>query len=79
MLPDQLLLRIPGPSPIPPSVQRAMSQPMIGHRGADNGFAAADQAEIEARIRNRTRCTACDRQRYSRIGSGSSQHFQARR
>ncbi|WP_077306017.1 pyridoxal-phosphate-dependent aminotransferase family protein [Terribacillus halophilus] len=35
MLPDQLLLRIPGPSPIPPSVQRAMSQPMIGHRGAE--------------------------------------------
>lgn len=35
MLTDQQLLRIPGPSPIPPSVQRAMSQPMIGHRGAD--------------------------------------------
>ncbi|PAF35385.1 aminotransferase [Terribacillus saccharophilus] len=35
MLPDQLLLRIPGPSPIPPSVQRAMSQPMIGHRSAE--------------------------------------------
>lgn len=27
------ILRIPGPSPIPPSVQREMSQPMIGHRG----------------------------------------------
>ena len=35
MLTDQQLLRIPGPSPIPPSVQRAMSQPMIGHRGAE--------------------------------------------
>ncbi|MBE1554170.1 pyridoxal-phosphate-dependent aminotransferase family protein [Sporosarcina limicola] len=35
MLPDQQLLRIPGPSPIPPSVQRAMSQPMIGHRGQE--------------------------------------------
>ncbi|MGB5945912.1 pyridoxal-phosphate-dependent aminotransferase family protein, partial [Paenisporosarcina sp.] len=33
MLADQQILRIPGPSPIPPSVQRAMSQPMIGHRG----------------------------------------------
>lgn len=33
MLPDQLILRIPGPIPIPPSVQRAMSQSMIGHRG----------------------------------------------
>ncbi|WP_404451279.1 alanine--glyoxylate aminotransferase family protein [Virgibacillus necropolis] len=35
MLPDHQLLRIPGPSPIPPSVQRAMSQPMIGHRGQE--------------------------------------------
>ncbi|ASN06034.1 pyridoxal-phosphate-dependent aminotransferase family protein [Virgibacillus necropolis] len=35
MLPDQQLLRIPGPSPIPPSVQRAMSQPIIGHRGQE--------------------------------------------
>ncbi|RDW15567.1 pyridoxal-phosphate-dependent aminotransferase family protein [Oceanobacillus chungangensis] len=32
MLADQQLLRIPGPSPIPPSVTRAMSKPMIGHR-----------------------------------------------
>ncbi|MFJ7934570.1 pyridoxal-phosphate-dependent aminotransferase family protein [Sporosarcina sp. NPDC096371] len=35
MLQDQQFLRIPGPSPIPPSVQRAMSQPMIGHRGKE--------------------------------------------
>ena len=33
MLTDQQILRIPGPTPIPPSVSRAMSQPMIGHRG----------------------------------------------
>lgn len=33
MLADQQILRIPGPSPIPPSVNRAMAQPMIGHRG----------------------------------------------
>lgn len=33
MLKDTNLLRIPGPSPVPPSVQRAMAQPMIGHRG----------------------------------------------
>ncbi|GAB3803291.1 pyridoxal-phosphate-dependent aminotransferase family protein [Virgibacillus kimchii] len=32
MLKEQQLLRIPGPTPIPPSVQRAMSQQMIGHR-----------------------------------------------
>ncbi|MFD2042895.1 pyridoxal-phosphate-dependent aminotransferase family protein [Ornithinibacillus salinisoli] len=35
MLSDQQMLRIPGPTPIPPSVQRAMSQPMIGHRDRD--------------------------------------------
>ncbi|WP_053217736.1 pyridoxal-phosphate-dependent aminotransferase family protein [Virgibacillus senegalensis] len=35
MLPDQHLLRIPGPSPIPPSVERAMNRPMIGHRGQE--------------------------------------------
>ncbi|ANU27301.1 pyridoxal-phosphate-dependent aminotransferase family protein [Planococcus versutus] len=33
MLTDKQILRIPGPTPIPPSVQRAMAQPMIGHRG----------------------------------------------
>jgi aspartate aminotransferase-like enzyme len=29
---NKVNLRIPGPTPIPPSVQAAMSQPMIGHR-----------------------------------------------
>lgn len=32
MLQDMSLLRIPGPTPIPPSVQNAMSKPMVGHR-----------------------------------------------
>ncbi|MEC2158088.1 pyridoxal-phosphate-dependent aminotransferase family protein [Virgibacillus halodenitrificans] len=32
MLAEQTILRIPGPTPIPPSVNRAMNQPMIGHR-----------------------------------------------
>lgn len=35
MLQDQQYLRIPGPTPIPPSVERAMSQPMHGHRGPE--------------------------------------------
>ncbi|WP_252502496.1 alanine--glyoxylate aminotransferase family protein [Sporosarcina sp. Marseille-Q4943] len=35
MLQDQNYLRIPGPTPIPPSVQRAMAQTMIGHRGQE--------------------------------------------
>lgn len=33
MLKHPELLRIPGPTPIPPRVQQAMTQPMIGHRG----------------------------------------------
>ncbi|MBE3554085.1 MAG: alanine--glyoxylate aminotransferase family protein [Thermicanus sp.] len=32
MLKDQIILRIPGPTPIPPSVSRALTQPMVGHR-----------------------------------------------
>jgi aspartate aminotransferase-like enzyme len=32
MLMDQQFLRIPGPTPIPPRVERAMAKPMIGHR-----------------------------------------------
>lgn len=35
MLQNQAILRIPGPTPIPPSVQSAMQQPMIGHRGEE--------------------------------------------
>ncbi|SHE44091.1 aspartate aminotransferase [Seinonella peptonophila] len=32
---DKFQLRIPGPTPIPPSVQQAMSRPMIGHRSKE--------------------------------------------
>lgn len=35
MFPDTSLLRIPGPTPIPSSVQHAMNQHMIGHRGTE--------------------------------------------
>lgn len=42
MLTDQQILRIPGPTPIPPSVSRAMSQPMIGHRGQSTSDMISD-------------------------------------
>ncbi|MCS1350947.1 alanine--glyoxylate aminotransferase family protein [Mechercharimyces sp. CAU 1602] len=32
MIPDKWNLRIPGPTPLPPRVQQALIQPMIGHR-----------------------------------------------
>lgn len=35
MLKDKTILRIPGPTPIPPRVQLAMARPMIGHRGGE--------------------------------------------
>lgn len=44
MLQDQQYLRIPGPTPVPPSVQRAMAQPMVGHR-------ATETADLIRRIR----------------------------
>src|SRR6185312_5268090 len=36
--PQQQNLRIPGPTPIPPAVAKAMARPMINHRGPE--FAA---------------------------------------
>ncbi|HLR64747.1 MAG TPA: alanine--glyoxylate aminotransferase family protein [Pseudogracilibacillus sp.] len=35
MLQDYSLLRIPGPTPVPPSVGHALNKPMIGHRGKE--------------------------------------------
>lgn len=35
MLQGQTILRIPGPTPVPPQVERAMSQPIIAHRSGD--------------------------------------------
>ncbi|OYD09751.1 pyridoxal-phosphate-dependent aminotransferase family protein [Paludifilum halophilum] len=35
MLQDKFRLQIPGPTPVPPRVQQAMAQPMIGHRDPD--------------------------------------------
>ncbi|MFB0830273.1 alanine--glyoxylate aminotransferase family protein [Brevibacillus laterosporus] len=32
MFKEKIILRIPGPTPIPPRVQQAMNRPMIGHR-----------------------------------------------
>lgn len=32
---EKFHLRIPGPTPIPPRIQQAMAQPMIGHRSGD--------------------------------------------
>ncbi len=48
MLQDYSVLRIPGPTPIPPSVQSAISKPMIGHRGKET-------TELLQRIKPRVR------------------------
>src|SRR5690625_3680984 len=49
MLQESKILRIPGPSPIPPSVERAMIQPMIGHRGNE---ATVLMKSIKERLKN---------------------------
>jgi len=45
MLQGQTILRIPGPTPIPPQVERAMSQPIIGHRSGDFSKLFAETSE----------------------------------
>ncbi|WP_232696283.1 pyridoxal-phosphate-dependent aminotransferase family protein [Brevibacillus daliensis] len=45
MLQEKAILRIPGPTPIPPRVQQAMSQPMIGHRSGQFSKILKETAE----------------------------------
>ncbi|WP_289136139.1 alanine--glyoxylate aminotransferase family protein [uncultured Brevibacillus sp.] len=45
MFTDKMILRIPGPTPIPPRVQQAMNQPMIGHRSGKFSALFARTAE----------------------------------
>ncbi|WNF03720.1 pyridoxal-phosphate-dependent aminotransferase family protein [Brevibacillus borstelensis] len=45
MFADKMILRIPGPTPIPPRVQQAMNQPMIGHRSGQFSDLFASTAE----------------------------------
>lgn len=42
---DKFRLHTPGPTPIPPSVQHAMTQPMIGHRSPQFSSIIADCSE----------------------------------
>ena len=43
-------LRVPGPTPLPPSVRRALASPMINHRGPDYAALIADITERTRRI-----------------------------
>jgi aspartate aminotransferase-like enzyme len=45
MFQDKIILRIPGPTPIPPRVQQAMNKPMIGHRSGQFSALFARTAE----------------------------------
>ncbi|WP_139489217.1 pyridoxal-phosphate-dependent aminotransferase family protein [Brevibacillus dissolubilis] len=45
MFTDKMILRIPGPTPIPPRVQQAMNAPMIGHRSGQFSKLFAETAE----------------------------------
>jgi aspartate aminotransferase-like enzyme len=45
MFQEQILLRIPGPTPVPPQVERAMARPMIGHRSGEFSKLFGETAE----------------------------------
>ncbi|MCG7316808.1 pyridoxal-phosphate-dependent aminotransferase family protein [Brevibacillus laterosporus] len=45
MFKEKIILRIPGPTPIPPRVQQAMNRPMIGHRSGQFSQILSDVAE----------------------------------
>ncbi|UFJ42826.1 alanine--glyoxylate aminotransferase family protein [Brevibacillus humidisoli] len=45
MFPDKQILRIPGPTPIPPRIQQAMNRPMVGHRSGQFSALLADTAK----------------------------------
>src|SRR3569833_3604521 len=45
MILEQMILRIPGPTPVPAQVERAMNRPMIGHRSGDFSQLFAETAE----------------------------------
>ncbi len=49
MFEEKTVLRIPGPTPVPPEVTRAMTHAMIGHRSGD--FSSL-LAEVEASLRD---------------------------
>jgi aspartate aminotransferase-like enzyme len=61
-------LRIPGPTPLPERVVRAMSQPMIDHRGPE--FAAMHR-DISAGVREAFGTTSADLLILSSSGTGS--------
>ncbi|KEO84386.1 pyridoxal-phosphate-dependent aminotransferase family protein [Tumebacillus flagellatus] len=45
MFKEQTILRIPGPTPVPPQVERAMARPMVGHRSGEFSALFAKTAE----------------------------------
>src|SRR5437660_7554690 len=61
-------LRIPGPTPLPERVVRAMSRPMIDHRGPE--FAAM-RLEISAGVREVIETTEADLLILSSSGTGA--------
>lgn len=50
MFQEQMMLRIPGPTPIPPQVERAMNRPMIGHRSGEFSRLFAETATRLKRV-----------------------------
>ena len=65
MFEEKTVLRIPGPTPVPPEVTRAMTHAMIGHRSGD--FSSL-LAEVEA---NNNRASSSCTRTHSPTGDSS--------
>ena len=78
--PGRHFLQIPGPSPVPERILRAMDMPVIDHRGPE--FQALGQAVLEG-IRTIFKTSEpviiYPVVRHRRLGSGARQHAVARR
>ena len=73
-------LQIPGPTPLPDRVMRAMDMPLIDHRGPE--FAKLGQAlprRHQDHFQDRQSGHHLYRDRHRRLGSSAGQHAVARR
>ena len=73
-------LQIPGPSPVPDRILRAMDMPVIDHRGPDFGkLGGAGSGKAQGRFQNRKPGHRLSGKRHRRMGSGTRQCAEPRR
>ena len=73
-------LQIPGPSPVPDRILRAMAQPTIDHRGPEfAGLGLKVLADVRKIFQTQHPVVIYPRIRYRGLGSGAGQPVQPRR